>query len=75
LAVREANDVQHRLAVLVDTDTHYQSGDSDERYRVKPALLRAFNWRLETVLAKDWRDSPSETLARLEDSLKAQRGA
>src|SRR5262249_32479018 len=71
LAIRGANDAEHRLAVLVDTEGHYQSGDLDERYRVKPALLRAFNWRVEAVLAKDWRDSPAETLARIEDSLKA----
>jgi hypothetical protein len=74
LAVRGEDDAEHRVAVLVDTDAHYEAGDTDERYRVKPALLRAFNWRVQTVLAKDWRDSPSETLARIEESLKAARG-
>ncbi|MGZ3406320.1 MAG: hypothetical protein ACXVAN_07735 [Polyangia bacterium] len=57
LAVRRADDREHRLAVLVDTDGHYSSGDADERYRVKPGLLRAFGWSVEVILAKDWRES------------------
>ena len=71
LAVRAATDTQHRLAVLIDTDQHYTEGDTDERYRVRPGLLRAFGWRVETVLAKDWRDRQTETLDRLEATLRA----
>jgi len=69
LAVRRAQDREHKLAVLVDTDAHYSAGDLDERYRVKPSLLKAFGWKVETVLAKDWRDAPEETLQRLEAAL------
>lgn len=69
LAVRRASDAAHRLAVLVDTDAHYASGDADERYRVKPGLLHTFGWKVETVLAKDWRDDSSEVVARLEAAL------
>lgn len=68
LAVRRKGDTSHRLAVLVDTDAHY-AAPSDERHRVKPSLLRAFGWRLEVVLAKDWREAPSEVLARVRSAL------
>jgi hypothetical protein len=73
LAVGIADDSSHRLAVLVDTDAHYDSGDPDERYRVKPSLLDAFEWSVETVLAKDWRDSRDETMSRLEATLRRAR--
>ncbi len=73
LAVRRAMDTQHRLAVLVDTDAYYGSGDADERYRVKPGLLNAFGWKVETVLAKDWREDPGEVVARIEAALEAGR--
>jgi hypothetical protein len=64
LAVRRPGDAAHRLAVLVDTDAHY-AAPSEERHRVKPTLLRAFGWRLETVLAKDWREDRAEVLERV----------
>lgn len=73
LAVRRGEDTSHRLAVLIDTDAQYVSGDADERYRVKPSLLNAFGWSVETVLAKDWRDGPGETLTRLEAVLRHDR--
>ena len=43
--------------------------DTDERYRVKPGLLRTFGWKVETVLAKDWREDSSEVISRLEAAL------
>jgi hypothetical protein len=64
LAVRREGDTAHRLAVLVDTDAHY-AAPSDERHRVKPSLLRAFGWHIETVLAKEWWERGDEVLARL----------
>jgi hypothetical protein len=74
LAVRRQGDASHRLAVLVDTDAHY-AAPSDERHRVKPALLRAFGWRLEVVLAKDWREKASEVLARIRLALDGADGS
>jgi hypothetical protein len=68
LAIRRKGDSAHRLAVLVDTDAHY-AAPSDERHRVKPSLLGAFGWQLETVLAKDWREAPDEVMARLRRAL------
>jgi hypothetical protein len=68
LAVRRKGESSHRLAVLVDTDAHY-AAPSDERHRVKPSLLAAFGWRLETVLAKDWREGPEDVMARLRRAL------
>jgi hypothetical protein len=69
LAVRRKGETSHRLAILVDTDSHY-GAPSDERHRVKPTLLRAFGWRLEIVLAKDWREAPSAVLARVRGALE-----
>jgi hypothetical protein len=70
LAVRRRDDASHRLAVLVDTDAHY-GAPSDERHRVKPTLLRAFGWRLEVVLAKDWREAREDVLARIRLAIEA----
>jgi hypothetical protein len=32
---------------------------------LRPRLLRAFGWRVTTVLAKDWYESPQRELQRL----------
>ncbi|MCL2447684.1 MAG: DUF4011 domain-containing protein [Polyangiaceae bacterium] len=71
LAVRRKGETSHRLAILVDTEAHY-AAPTDERHRVKPALLRAFGWRTEIVLAKDWREAPGEVLARVRRALNAE---
>lgn len=69
LAIRAKGERSHRLAVLVDTEAHYAAGDTDERYRVKPGLLASYGWRVEMVFAKDWWQSPPETIKRLELAL------
>ncbi|MBS2031369.1 MAG: DUF4011 domain-containing protein [Deltaproteobacteria bacterium] len=69
LAVRRHDDANHRLAVLLDTDAHYSTGDADERHRVRPALLRTFGWSVEVVLASEWRQAPDDVVRRIEAAL------
>ncbi len=40
---------------------------------MKPALLRAFGWRVERVLSKDWLEDRDAVRARLEKALDAAR--
>jgi hypothetical protein len=54
------------VAVLVDSEGFYETGTVDERCRLRPAILSAFGWQVETVLAKDWLASPAAVLKRIE---------
>lgn len=65
LAVRKQGETAYRLAVLVDTEEYYASGSSDERFRLKPSVLRAFGWRVTTVLTKDWYEDSTAVMERL----------
>ena len=52
LAIRGKDSYQ--LGILVDTDIHYQNQDRIEQNLQRPAILKAFGWRVEKVLARDW---------------------
>jgi hypothetical protein len=43
----------------------YEQSEPLERDVLRPRLLREFGWNVESVLAKDWYEHPSEELARL----------
>ncbi len=53
LAIRRPNESRYRLGVLLDRPEHWALG-VDEALRLKPGVLRAFGWRVTTVLTKDW---------------------
>ena len=53
LAIRREGDQNYRLGVIVDTEDYYRQPDILERDLMKPRLLQAFGWRMQTVLAKD----------------------
>ena len=65
IGVRKKGDATYRLGVLVDTDSHYATGDLLERYLQQPGLMAGAGWRLERVFSKDWIERPAEVLARL----------
>ena len=66
LAIRKKDESRYRLGVLVDRPDHWALG-ADEALRLKPGVLRAFGWRVTTLLTKDWLADPGVMIQRLED--------
>jgi hypothetical protein len=71
VAVRPKHASAHPVAVLVDTDDFYRTGTSDERFRLRPSVLGAFGWKVETVLGKDWLANKDAVLKRIEAAASA----
>lgn len=69
LAVRRANERQHQLGILIDTDGYYQNANLLERDVLRPRLLRAFGWSIMFVLTKDWFDHVSTVIKSIEEKL------
>ena len=70
LAVRAKGEAQYRLGVLIDGEAHYANSDLDDRYRLKPAVMRAFGWKLCWVLTRDWLLDRAGVIARVESALR-----
>lgn len=70
LALRRADESRYRLGVLVDGPEHWALG-ADEALRLKPGVLRAFDWRLATVLTKDWLADPASVAKHLSELANA----
>jgi predicted DNA-binding WGR domain protein len=65
LAVRLPDENGYRLGILVDTPIQYEQAEPLERDVMRPRLLRAFGWQVESVLAKDWYENQEQELDRL----------
>ena len=65
LAVGKVGEHAYELAILVDSDAHYDNPDFMERYLLQPAILRAFGWEPLVLLAKDWFSDPEQVLNRI----------
>ena len=70
LAIRRNNESRFRLGVLVDRPDHWGLG-ADEAIRLKPGVLRAFGWRVTTLLTKDWLADPAGSVRFLEEMMNA----
>ncbi|TNJ33378.1 DUF4011 domain-containing protein [Arenimonas terrae] len=57
----------YALAVLLDPET--QTDDPRQRYVFRPAILRAFGWRVLDLPCLDWLRAPEAVLARIESLL------
>ena len=66
IAVRPRRAGANAVAVVIDSDDFYSSGTDDERFRLRPGILGAFGWHVETVLAKDWLGNADGVLRRIE---------
>lgn len=75
LAVRRPGESEYRLAIFLDTRSHYAEKDVLGRDVLKPALLHSFGWRSEFVLAREWLLEPESVLARLESCLAGEEPA
>lgn len=71
LAVRTPGDVAYRLAVLIDDTSHYGIADVEARYTSSAAILRAFGWRVEYLLGKDWYQDKGAAIQRLCQALES----
>jgi hypothetical protein len=69
LAVRRPTDVDHRVAVLIDTHARSTLAPVEERALTHPAVLRAFGWRVVHVLTKDWHAQPDAVIRSVEDAV------
>lgn len=73
LAVGRPGDEGYRMGILVDTHVQYEQAEPLERDIMRPRLLRAFGWSVESVLAKDWYDYREQVVERLIEALKGDR--
>jgi hypothetical protein len=70
LAIRRPGETRHRLGILVDRPEHWELG-ADEALRLKPGVLRAFGWRITSLLTKDWLADPDAALRSIERHAEA----
>jgi hypothetical protein len=69
VAIRQRGQAPYKLGILIDTESHYANADLDDRYRLKPAILRAFGWNIRWVLTRDWLLDRGAVVARIEAAL------
>jgi predicted DNA-binding WGR domain protein len=73
LAVRrKGDDEAYSLAILIDDDSHYRNNNLVEQYFQRPAILKAFGWRVLPVYAKDWLHQPQKVLEQVVKVLKQE---
>jgi AAA domain/Protein of unknown function (DUF4011)/REase_MTES_1575 len=72
LAVRRGGDVNHRVAVLVDTADRSMLASVEERSIIHPMVLGNFGWRVVHVLTKDWWSQPDLVLRTIEKAIAAE---
>lgn len=51
---RHPDDSHYRLGILMDDEQHYRNNNLVEQYYQRPAILKAFGWKVAHVYAKDW---------------------
>jgi hypothetical protein len=58
--------------VLIDRPEPWALG-ADEALHLKPGVLRAFGWRITTVLTKDWLADPEHIARQLDELARSAR--
>jgi predicted DNA-binding WGR domain protein len=66
LGIKKNGTHHYELGILIDKRDYYASDDVLEQYSQKPQLLNAFGWKVLTVYAKDWFESPSRVINKIE---------
>jgi NAD-dependent DNA ligase len=69
LAVRRAEDAEHRVAILVDRSERVAGQPASERLLGHPGVLRATGWRVVHVLVKDWYDNAEDVIQRIQTAV------
>jgi len=62
---KNAGDAHYSLGLLVDDEGHYNNDNLVEQYYQRPAVLRAFGWKLMQVFAKDWLEDRPRVLSAI----------
>jgi REase_MTES_1575 len=70
LAIRQTQDDDHYLAVIIDTQERTTLGSLEERSIVHPMILESFGWRVVHVLTKDWWSQPDVVLSTIEAAMR-----
>src|SRR6201991_4999136 len=69
---RKPEDEDYALAILIDDELHYRNGNLVEQYYQRPAILRAFGWKVLAVYAKDWLHQPQKVMEQVLKALKEE---
>ncbi len=73
LAVKQKpEDEAYSLAILIDDDLHYRNGNLVEQYYQRPAILKAFGWKVLPLYAKDWLHQPQKVMEQVLKALKEE---
>jgi len=66
LAVRRPGGKEYAAGILIDAPGTYDQADVLARDLLRPAVLKAFGWRVFHILSKDWYLDRKGVLERLE---------
>ncbi|HTI90308.1 MAG TPA: AAA domain-containing protein [Puia sp.] len=69
---RKPEDEDYALAILIDDELHYRNRNLVEQYYQRPAILRAFGWKVLAVYAKDWLHQPQKVMEQVLKALKEE---
>ncbi|HEY4061896.1 MAG TPA: AAA domain-containing protein [Puia sp.] len=71
LAVKKRPEDDHySLGILIDDGQHYANKNLIEQYYQRPAILRAFGWKILPVFAKDWLHQPQKVMEQIAKMLQ-----
>jgi superfamily I DNA and/or RNA helicase/predicted DNA-binding WGR domain protein len=69
---RKPEDEDYALAILIDDELHYRNRNLVEQYYQRPAILKAFGWKVLAVYAKDWLHQPQKVMEQVLKALKEE---
>lgn len=69
VAIRSADGDHYVLGLLLDRGTGSENSDVASRYVFRPAILRAFGWRVLVVPGHQWREDRDGLIERIEAEL------
>ncbi|MFT5470261.1 MAG: hypothetical protein ACI8UO_005388 [Verrucomicrobiales bacterium] len=71
LAVRASTAGEHMVAVLVDGEERFLTGDELDRAILRPGILCHFGWSVCQILTKDWHERSDKVISKIEGLLSA----
>jgi predicted DNA-binding WGR domain protein len=69
LAIADSDGRSFRLGILLDREAD-EDLDVEDRFLFRPAILRAFGWRVIDVPVTSWLRAPEQTIERIEAEIK-----
>ncbi|MBS1660798.1 MAG: WGR domain-containing protein, partial [Bacteroidetes bacterium] len=62
---RKGGEEDYALGVLIDDEGHYRNDNLIEQYYQRPAILKAFGWKVLPVYGKDWLHQPQKVMEQI----------